>query len=233
MVIIMNKWILLLSIGFILSPAVAHEVQLEGIVNLQASASQEVETDTMLATIAVESENYDPSLLAQTINKEMAWALNTAKEYKDVKVKGGQYTSHQIYNKRIFKAWRGTQTITLESKNSDSLGKLVGQLQKKLLVKSLRYQVSKEKLASVNEGLVNQAIENFKKQAALITKGFDKNKYVIHQINVNHNNRHRPVYYAKSRMMSDSAMIESAPANLQQNTSKVQVNINGSIRLIK
>jgi len=229
----MNKWILLLSLGFLISPVIAHEVQLEGIVNLQASASQEVETDTMLATIAVEAENYDPSILAKDINKKMAWALDTAKEYKDVKVRGGQYTSHQIYNKRIFKAWRGVQTITLESKNNTSLGQLIGKLQKKLLVKSLRYQISKEKLADINKGLVKLAIENFKEQATLITKGFDKNKYVIHQINVNQNKQHRPVYYAKSRMMADSPMIESSPANLQQNTSNVQVNINGTIRLIK
>jgi len=32
-------------------------------------------------------------------------------------------------------------------------------------------------------------------------------------------------------MMSDALMSEAAPANLQQNTSVIQVNINGSIQL--
>jgi len=228
----MNKWILLISLSVLLSPASAHEVQIEGLVNLQATASQEVKTDTMIATVAVEAENYDPAVLAQTINKKIAWAIAIAKKHPDVTTKGGQYTSHQIFNKRIFKAWRGMQSITLESKNSASLGKLIGLLQEKLLIKSIRYQVSTEKIDAVNKSLVKQAIQNFKAKAALITKEFDKNKYVIHQININQNNQHSPVYYAKSRGMADSAMVESVPANLQQNSSKIQVNINGNIRLI-
>jgi len=229
----MNKWIALCCLSFFLSPALAHEVQPDGIVNLQASASLEVETDTMQAIIAVEAENHDPAVLAQQINKKMAWALDSAKKYSKVKVKGGQYTSHQIYNKRIFKAWRGSQTITLESKNSAALGELIGKLQKKLLVKSLSYHVSKKKLEGINKKLIKQAIENFKDQALVITSGFGKNKYVIRHINVNKNNPQRPIYYAKSRMMANSPMIESTPANLQQNTSNVQINISGTIRLIK
>ena len=229
----MRKLLLIIGLSFLFSPAIAHEAQLEGIVNIQASASQEVETDTMQATISVEAENYDPAMLAKTINEKMAWALEIAKPFKSVKVKGGQYSSYQIYNKRIFKAWRGTQTITLESKDSAKLGKLIGLLQKKLLIKSLRYHVSKEKSQRIKKLLTNQAITNFKEQAKVITKGFDKNKYVIHQININSNDQRRPVHYAKSRMMAADSMSESAPANLQQNTSNIQVNINGSIRLVK
>jgi predicted secreted protein len=230
----MNKWIVALGLSLLLSPAFAHEVQLEGIVNLQASASIEVETDTMQAVISVEAENFDPAVLAKNINKKMAWAIKTAKPFKHVKVKGGQYTSHQIYNKRIFKAWRGSQTITLKSKNIAQLGKLIGLLQKKLLIKSLRYHVSKEKAAAAKKDLIKQAIANFKQQAQTITQEFNKNRYVIHQINVNTNNHFRPVHYAKSRMLASTPMMaESAPANLQQNTSNIQVNINGSIRLVK
>jgi len=230
----MRQWILLLGLSLLVSPAFAHETPPEGIVNLQASASVEVETDTMQAVISVEAENHDPSVLAKNINEKMAWALKAAKPFKDVKVKGGQYTSHQLYNKRIFRAWRGSQTITLESKNSVQLGELMGVLQKKLLIKSLRYHVSKEKREAVNKKLIKLAIKNFKEQAQVVTQGFDKNKYIIHQISINTNNQQHPVYYAQPRMMAaDSMMTKSAPANLQQSSSNIRVNINGSIRLVK
>lgn len=229
----MNKWIVLLTLITLSSTALAHEVELEGIVNLQASASVEVDTDTMLAMVAVEAENHDPAELATQINKKMAWALETAKSYKAVKVKGGSYTTHQLYNKKIFRAWRGTQMITLESKNSAELGKLIGLLQKKLLIKSLRYQVSKEKIEAVNAQLMTQAIAKFNQQAVVITKAFDKNKYLIHQVNINGQNQRPPVHYAKARVMNNSMMTESAPANLQPNSSTIQVTVNGSIRLIK
>ena len=228
----MNKRILLLSLSFFINSAIAHEKVFEGIVNMQASASAEVETDTMLASIAVEGENYDPSALADEINKTMAWALKTAAPFKTVKVKGGQYTSHQLYNKNIFKAWRGSQTITLESKDTKQLGKLIGLLQKKLLIKSLRYQVSNEKLAVTKQLLTKQAIANFKSQAKTVIEELGKNRYIIHQININSNNQRQPVYYAKSRMLSSTMSEEAAPANLQQSASTVQVNINGSIRIL-
>jgi len=228
----MNKWILLFNLIFLTSPLMAHDKPFDGVVNLQASASLEVETDTMLASIAVEAEHYDPAVLAEQINQKMSWALKTAAPFKTVKVKGGQYTSHQLYNKRIFKAWRGIQTITLESKDSEDLGKLIGLLQKELLIKSLRYQVSEEKLNATKQLLTKQAIADFKAQAQTITNEFDKNMYLVHQINIHSNNQHRPVYYAKSRMLSSSATDEAAPANLQQNTSTIQVNVNGSIRLV-
>ena len=228
----MKKWIVLLSLSLFLIPALAHDQQPNGLVTLQASASIELDTDTMIATVAVEAENHDPAILAKTMNKKMAWALATAKPFKRIKVKGGQYSSHQLYNKRIFKAWRGTQHIVLESKNSAELGQLIGLLQKKLLVKSIQYQVSKEKVAHVKKGLLKQAINKFKQQASLISQQFDKSTYQIHAININSNNPQRPIHYAASRMMSDSSMSKSAPAQLQQTTSSISVNINGSIRLI-
>ena len=70
----------------------AHDKPFDGVVNLQASASLEIETDTMLASIAVEAEHYDPAVLAEQINQKMSWALKTAAPFKTVKVKGGQYT---------------------------------------------------------------------------------------------------------------------------------------------
>jgi len=230
----MYKWTLLLVLSLFAPLGFAHEVQPEGLVNIQAFASTEAQTDTMHAVVAVEAENRDPAVLAKSINKKMAWALETAKSFSAVKVKGGQYTTHQMYNKRIFKAWRGSQTITLESKNSTELGKLVAVLQKKLLIKSIRYEVSKEKLGGIKKQLTQQAIINFNEQANLITEGFNKNKYVIHQINISTNNQPRPIHYSKARVSSTSMMAESAsPANLRQNTSTVRVQINGSIRLIK
>jgi len=228
----MKKWIVLLSLSLFLIPALANDQQPSGLVTLQASASIELDTDTMIATVAVEAENHDPAILAKTMNKKMAWALATAKPFKRIKVKGGQYSSHQLYNKRIFKAWRGTQRIVLESKNSAELGQLIGLLQKKLLVKSIQYQVSKEKVAHVKKGLLKQAINKFKQQASLISQQFDKSTYQIHAININSNSPQRPIHYAASRMMSDSSMSKSAPAQLQQTTSSISVNINGSIRLI-
>lgn len=230
----MNGRIALLSLCFWLAPAASHEVPLEGIVNLYAFASVEVNTDTMQATVSVEAENHDPAVLARNINKKMAWALKTAEPFKSIKVKGGQYTSHQLFDKRIFKAWRGRQVITLESKSPEKLGELIGLLQKKLLVKSIRYSVSKAKVTSVTELLTKQAITNFKQQAQLISDAFDNKTYVIHQININSNNQHRPVHYSQTRMMSADPMTRKAsPVNLQKSTSNIRVNVNGSIRLIK
>jgi len=227
----LNRLIITLGLFLFIAPTFAHENKNEGLISLQASASKEVQTDTMEAVISVEVEKLDPSRVAEIINKEMSFAIKTASTYKNITVKGGQYTTHQVYDKRIFKAWRGAQSITLKSKDIHQLGQLIGVLQKKFLIKSLVYNVSPEKRKQYSAKLLEQAIVNFKEKSALITKNFGKNNYVIHQININSNNR-QPVYYAKSRMMSDSNAHMNTPASLQQTQVKIEVNINGSIRLI-
>lgn len=218
-----------------ISPLWAHDIPtvVEGLVNIQASANAEVETDTMMATVSIEAENYNPVTLAKNINEKMAWAIATSKKFNNVKVKGGQYSTHQLYNKLIFKAWRGRQTITLESKDTVQLGELIGLLQKKLLIKSLHYKVSTERLEMLKTDLMKQAIAKFRARADIVVQGFEAKQYVIKQININTNDHRRPVYRAQM-MREDVAMkSKSAPATIQQSTSNINVNINGRIRIIK
>ena len=232
----MNKWMLATTLAWNLGfnvVAHAHENQPDGLVNLQAVANIELETDTIVAVMAVDAEHKQPAELAEQINTTIAWALNKATTFKSVQVKGGLYSAHQLYDKNILRAWRGSQQLVLESKNSVELGQLIGLLQTKLLVKSLRYIISKEKIAKVKTALIQQAIEQFKQQALVITKSLEHTQYVIHQINIDSNANQPPVRFAQARLLSNAQTLETASANLQTSTSDIQITVSGSIRLIK
>ncbi|MBQ0723833.1 MAG: SIMPL domain-containing protein [Cycloclasticus sp.] len=231
----MNKWMLAAALTFNMSfnAVHAHETQPDGLVNLQSNVSITLETDTTIAVMAVEAEHKQPAQLAEQINTTMAWALDAAKKFKSIDVKGGQYSAHQMYDKNVVRSWRGSQQLVLESKNSVELGQLIGLLQTKLLLKSLRYIVSNEKRKKVKTGLIQQAIEQFKQQARVITKSLDHTQYAIHQINIDSNASQPPVHFAQARLLNNAQAVETASANLQPSTSDIQITVSGSIRLIK
>lgn len=231
----MNKWILATTLTFYISfnTVQAHEIQADGLVNLQSVVSISLETDTTIAVLAVEAEHKEPAQLAEQINTTMAWALDTTKKFKSIDVKGGQYSAHQMYDKSVLRSWRGSQQLVLESKNSAELGQLIGLLQKKLLLKSLRYIISNEKREKVKTGLIQQTIEQFKQQARVITKSLDHTQYAIHQINIDSNASQPPVHFAQARLLNSTEAFETTNANLQPSTSDIQITVSGSIRLIK
>lgn len=204
-----------------------------GLISLQANASLEVETDTMTALVAIEDEHTNPDTLAASINKTMKWAQSLIHKQPDITVIGGNYNTYPVYDKRIFKHWRGSQQITLKSKNSVALGKLIGQLQERLLIKSLDYQVSEARLAEVQDQLMKHAIDAFKARAEIARKQLGASAYSIYRLDINTQTQGGPAYPRQRLMVADAMESRSSvPATLTPGQQTVQVHANGSIQLI-
>lgn len=218
---------------FCLLPALAlADKEPEGLVSLQTTATESVETDTLIAQIAIEEEHLNPETLANTINQKMAWAQMLIAQQSDVQLIGGLYNSYPVYDKRIFRHWRGSQQFTLKSQNSVALGKLIGQLQEKLLVKSLSYEVSDTRVQSTQDALIREAIRSFQARAELVRDALRAKSYRIHQMDVNTNQHARPMLM-RSSMMADSMESKSmTPATLNPGEETIQVTVNGRIQMI-
>ena len=92
-------------------------------------------------------EHREAAKLAAQINQEMEWALVQAKQHKAVKVSTGGYQTWPLPSKDNLttKGWRGQQTLQLESRDSETLSQLVGQLQARLKINATNFTVSDEK----------------------------------------------------------------------------------------
>jgi predicted secreted protein len=198
-------------------------------VRLQVQQSESVSNDTMHVTLNTYAEMQDAAKLAVRINQEMDWALEKAKQYSGIKVRTGSYQTWPVTRKEVTTGWRGQQNLVLESRDTESLGQLTGELQGKLKIKSMSFSVSDEKRSAVENRLIDAALNAFKVRALIVGKNLNAKGYRIVDINVGASAQRPPVMY-QARMASVSMEASDAVA-VEGGESDVQVTVSGTIEL--
>jgi len=198
-------------------------------VRLQAQQSESVSNDTMHVTLNSYAEMQDSSRLAARINRDMDWALAQARQFSDVKVSTGGYQTWPVTRKEVTSAWRGQQDLILESRNTEMLSQLTGQLQEKLKIKSMSFSVSDEKRMAIENRLIDAALNAFKVRARIVGDNLNAKGYRIVDINVGTSAQRPPVMY-QARMSSVSMEASDAVA-VEGGESDVQVTVSGTIEL--
>jgi len=197
-------------------------------VHLQSQQSEAVSNDTMHVTLGTHAEQRDPASLARKINEDMEWALSKAKQVKGVKVSTGSYQTWPITNKKVTTGWRGQQSLELESKDTESLARLAGELQDRLQIKSMNFTVSDEKRMAVENRLMEGALNAFKDRARIVGDNLQANGYRIVDITIGTSGQTPHVVY-KPRMAM--AMEASAPVAVEGGESDIRVTVDGTIEL--
>jgi predicted secreted protein len=197
-------------------------------VHFQVERGQPVDNDRMRATLAVTAEDDDAARLADHINRVMDWALKTAKTKAGVETRTGGYRTYPVYDKEKIRRWRGTQELVLEGTDFAALGGLIGQLQERLQVASIDFSVSTARRAAVEDTLIVQALDAFKRRAELVRKNLSARGYRIVDVSINTGGG-QPV-----PVMLRAASLESkplAPPALDAGTSTLSVSVGGVIEL--
>ncbi|MCG8427547.1 MAG: SIMPL domain-containing protein [Chromatiales bacterium] len=204
-------------------------------INLSVEASEEVDNDTLVAVLYAREEGANAEQISRQVNQRISAAVAEAKKIKGVKVQTLDYSTQPIYGKGSFSnapklsGWRVQQSIRLESKESATLSRLVGDLQKTLAVNSISYTVSPERRKTAQDKMISAAIKNFKQRATLISKEMERSGYRLVSMSINTSGFAPPPYMmrgmAKAEMMSDAA------PTLEAGTQRIQVSINGMIEL--
>lgn len=196
-------------------------------ISLSASAEREVENDTLVAELYAEHQAQRQRDVSTVVNGAVAWALKKSKGQAGIKVQTTQYNTSAVYNKQTITGWRARQSIRLESTDAEKLSDLIGELQEKLSIGSIRYAVSKAARDAVEETLTSQAIAQFKRRAELVTRDLGRKSYRLVQLNIHaQGGNPRPVAYAARGMAMDAA----APA-IEAGVQTLGVNISGTIEV--
>lgn len=198
-------------------------------VRLQSQQTEAVSNDTMHVSMNTYAEMQDPAKLAAKINNDMEWALQQAKQVQGVKINTGSYQTWPITRKEVTTGWRGQQDLVLESADTETLSRLVGQLQDRLQIKSMNFTVSDEKRAGVENRLIDAALDAFKQRAGIIGDNLKASGFRIVEINVNTSTQ-RPPMLRQARMASMSMEASDAVA-VEGGESDVSVTVNGTIEL--
>jgi predicted secreted protein len=219
----------LFSLMVMLAMAGAHADDLRyNQVRLQAQQSESVSNDTMHVTLSTYGEDRDPAKLAQQINTDMEWALSLAKAEKQISVSTGNYQTYPVHHKNEHKGWRGQQNLELEGEDTRRISDLVGKLQERLQVKTIRFSVSDQKRHALENRLIGQALDAFKVRAGIIGDNLQASGYRVVDINVNTATQRPPVPY-QARM--STASMEAAPVAVEAGESNVTVTVSGTIEL--
>lgn len=220
----------LLFLLAMLATVVAHADDLRyNQVRLQAQQSLPVSNDTMQVTLSTFAEDSDPARLARQINTDMEWALSLAKTEKKVSVSTGNYQTYPVLHKNEHQGWRGQQDLELEGEDTRRISDLVGKLQERLQVKTIRFSVSDKKRHAVENRLISQALDAFRERAGIIGENLQASSFRIVDINVDTATRRPPVPY--QARMSSMAMKEDVPVAVEAGESQVTVTVSGTIEL--
>ena len=225
----MKRLLLLLCLTVSAGTGLADDELRYNQVRLQSQQTESVSNDTMHVSMNTYAEMQDPAKLAAKINNDMEWALQQAKQVQGVKINTGSYQTWPITRKEVTTGWRGQQDLVLESADTETLSRLVGQLQDRLQIKSMNFTVSDEKRAGVENRLIDAALDAFKQRAEIIGDNLKASDFRIVEINVNTSTQ-RPPMLRQARMASMSMEASDAVA-VEGGESDVSVTVNGTIEL--
>lgn len=200
------------------------------LVSISAEAERDVPNDLMMVQLMVEHQDNSAAKVSQQVNQDMNWALKKLKGEKTLKYETQQYSTYPVYDKHKIKGWRASQQLAIESEDFEKLSEVILVLQAKLQVKNMSFAPTKRTKKKVEDELVAEALDAFKKRAKLVQENMAASGYKMVNVHVNTQGNYAPVYAARSNMKVRTMSMESAPA-VEGGTSTMQVNVNGQIQL--
>lgn len=175
------------------SPAMAQEITLlpEGqtLITLAVTERVQAQQDTLQASLRIELSDKNADDLQSKINAAMKKAVDTAKGVSSVKTSTGYYSVYQTYvdpnNPRAVKAWNGSQTIDLESKDAKSLLELASKIQEQgFVMNNLSYSLSTVKADEIRDTLLETALTRAKAKAERAAKGLGKSNVELIEVGI-------------------------------------------------
>jgi predicted secreted protein len=214
------------------------------LINLSVTETRSVPQDLLIASLRIEIEDETPMAIQKKINEAMTQALDLAKPNKDIKTSTGSYS---VYKNEIpirvnpttgvqeYKTtWRGSQTITMESKKSDALLDLTGKIQGLgFAMNDLSYTISPATLENVRDELVVEALKKLQSRAGVIAKTLGKANYDLIDVNVDTGGQIMPMMktmVARAEVAMDSAAMPAPVAQAGESEVSLSVSARALIK---
>jgi len=200
---------------------------------LQASASSDVQQDTVRITLASELEAATQAAAGKALTAALDDAVKRAQGTKDVEVRTGGYNVWPNTNdKGKIQNWRGRGEITLESKDFAAASALATKLSDKTAIAQISFLLSREAREAEERKLLAQAAEAFRDRALAAATAFGFSGYRVRQLELSGGGSPVPVPRPMgAQMMAKSSMAEAADVPLEAGKVTVSISVNGTVAL--
>ena len=200
-------------------------------ISLSVNAEQPVVNDRIVAELYTEREGEEVSEITSEVNQNIGWALDLARRVQTVTAQTTGYYSQPVYREQTIIGWRVRQSIKLESQDANGLSQLIGDLQKRLAIGSLSYNLSPDVRSKAEDDLIAQALASFKKRAQLITEKLGRSHFrFVHIDVVTGGASPRPQHLTRMAATMEAAESSVSPA-IESGVQIVRVRVNGTIEL--
>jgi len=199
-------------------------------IDLRESATIDVDNDLLVAELFAQAEGRDAAAPANEVNQLIGWAVHQAKRHDAITVQTLGYHSNPVYKNSTIRGWRVSQSIRLESRDSGVLSNLIGDLQAKLKVRSIGYQVSDQQRRKHVDDLTDAALQRFTERANRIARTLGHSGFRIVRLSIN-DDQPRPMPVARGMMMEAAADRAVSAPHLEAGTRKLSVSVSGEIEL--
>jgi len=203
------------------------------VVNLEASATAEVPTDTLTITLFIEEQGADPSDLAGKVNTRLEQALAKARSEAAVETRSGNYQTNPVYDRaNQITGWRIRAELMLESRDFKAAGALASRLQPAMKLSAMVFSLSRAAREKAEAALLTDALTRYQGKAQVIARALGFPGYTLGQVTVRSDGPvFQPVAY---RGMAMSAMADAAPAPpipAEGGKNAVTITVTGSVIL--
>ena len=209
--------------------ALADEEVQFNIVNLRVEQTREVSNDVMVVVMQAAAQKNSSAEAARSVNEVMAWADKIISEDQRISHQTLNYQTRPIYQNKTITGWSASQQLQLQSQDIEALTTMLGTLQQKLQIGSMRFQVSTDRRAEELETLVVEALEAFRGKAELVSRTLKAEDYRLVNLSIDENGSPMP-YRAVAR--AEAMTVGAPPPSVEAGDSKLLVSVTGSIQLI-
>jgi len=232
-----TKWIALAALmagaGAVLAQHPAGAAEPQNIVQLSASGSVDVQQDLLVLTLSTTREGKDAASVQTQLRQALDAATLEARRQAEpgqMEVRTGSFGLHPRYGQNSqITGWQGSAELVLQGRDFARITSTAARVTT-MAIGNVAFDLSREQRVQVERDAQNQAIDNFKAQAADLTRAFGFGGFTLREVAVN-SNSYAPGPRPRMAAMEAKAAMADAPITVEAGKSTVTVNVSGSVQM--
>lgn len=224
--------------AFSQSPTPAAAGVPHNVVQLSASGSVEVQQDLLVLTLSTTRDGKDANAVQAQVREALDKAVLVARgaaEPGQMDVHTGNFSLYPRYSQgtngqgRQINGWQGSAELVLEGRDFARITQTAARTSS-MTVQQIAFDLSREQRTKVERDAQQQAIGNFKQQAAELTRAFGFGSYTLREVSVN-SDSFAPGPRPRTMAMQAKSSMEDSPIAVEAGKSTVTVNVAGSVQM--
>lgn len=211
-------------------------------VNIQASAEKKIEKDFVTVNLNYITQGNNRNAVQEEVINALNKAVDSAKKIinnnSDVKIITNNVNIYPVYDtkKNIISKWNGNASLTIEGKNIPLISQAASNVSN-MTISNIQMKLSDDLAKIHKDDLIKQAIDNFQKEALLMTQNFGFKSFDIAEVHVDFNYEqlysHPQQFNLMKSSISSSENNNNPEIDFSPSSTKLSARVFGSIYMNK